>query len=109
MYCSKCGSQIPDNSKFCPHCGNGIGAGNSDDSGSGLWILIGLLVPLVGLILYLVWADSKPKTARQVGKGALIAVCIASVLALISFLIWLTFAIIGVSGVFYFSFSAVLL
>ena len=21
MYCINCGAQIPDNSKFCPHCG----------------------------------------------------------------------------------------
>lgn len=22
MYCIECGAQIPDNSKFCPHCGH---------------------------------------------------------------------------------------
>ncbi|HRR89929.1 MAG TPA: hypothetical protein P5161_04040, partial [Eubacteriales bacterium] len=27
--------------------------------------------PLVGLILYLVWRDEKPRTARIAGKGAL--------------------------------------
>ena len=44
MFCSKCGSQIPDDSVFCPNCGapaGGPGSGanqNSGKKGTGCWI-----------------------------------------------------------------------
>lgn len=34
MYCSQCGSQLPDNTKFCPSCGAGIVTGPSPYPGS---------------------------------------------------------------------------
>lgn len=35
MFCSKCGSQIPENSMFCAHCGTSIGTNNITSSHSG--------------------------------------------------------------------------
>ena len=29
MYCSNCGTQIPDDSTFCSHCGNNVNPGSS--------------------------------------------------------------------------------
>ena len=26
MYCTSCGKQMPDDAKFCPSCGQGLGA-----------------------------------------------------------------------------------
>lgn len=42
-----------------------------NDHGGFLWGLLGFLLPLVGLILFLVWIDDKPRTAKAVGAGAL--------------------------------------
>ena len=46
------------------------------DNGGFGWGLLGFCIPLVGLILYLVWKDEKPRTAKAAGKGALISVII---------------------------------
>ena len=48
-----------------------------------LWGLLGCCVPIVGLVLFLVWKDTKPKTAKAAGIGALVAVGIAAVYYLI--------------------------
>ncbi|MEI3147423.1 MAG: hypothetical protein V8T10_05540 [Merdibacter sp.] len=36
--------------------------------------LLGCCIPIVGLILFLVWKDSRPNTAKSAGIGALVAV-----------------------------------
>ena len=43
----------------------------TDDGGVG-WLVLGLFIPIVGLILYLVWKDTKPLSAQQAGKGAVL-------------------------------------
>lgn len=75
MFCKKCGQEIDDASVVCPECG----AAQEEkpavvDNGGFLWGLLGCCVPIVGLVLYLVWKDQKPKTARAAGKGALVCV-----------------------------------
>lgn len=47
---------------------------NVDDKGGFLWGLLGCCIPIVGLILFLVWKDSKPRTAKAAGIGALVCV-----------------------------------
>ena len=61
------------------------------DSGSFGWAVLGFCIPLVGLILYLVWKDDKPNSAKMAGMGALVSV-IASVV------IWVLSAILGVGA-----------
>ena len=46
------------------------------DSGSIGWAILGFFIPLVGLILFLVWKNTKPKCAKMAGIGALVGVCI---------------------------------
>lgn len=80
MYCKNCGKEIDDNAVVCPHCGvaqkDGLTAtiDGIQDSGSIGWGILGCCVPIIGLILYLVWKDTKPKTALMAGKGALVCV-----------------------------------
>lgn len=49
----------------------------SNDSGSFGWAVLGFFIPLVGLILWLVWKDTKPKSAKMAGIGALVGVVIS--------------------------------
>lgn len=35
--------------------------------------VLGFVFPLVGLVLWLVWKEVKPLTARSAGKGALVS------------------------------------
>ena len=44
------------------------------DSGSFGWAVLGFFIPLIGLILFLVWKDTKPRSAKQAGMGALVGV-----------------------------------
>ena len=47
---------------------------NPKDRGGFLWGLLGCCIPVVGLVLFLVWRDEKPKTAKVAGIGALVSV-----------------------------------
>ena len=44
------------------------------DSGSFGWAVLGFLIPLVGLVLFLAWKNTKPKCAKMAGIGALVSV-----------------------------------
>lgn len=76
-YCRKCGREIDDEAVVCPFCGvSQKPQSETVDKGGFLWGLLGCCIPVVGLILFLVWKDSKPKTAKAAGIGALVAVII---------------------------------
>ncbi len=53
------------------------------DNGGFLWGLLGCCIPLVGLILFIMWKDQKPKTAKAAGIGALVCVGINIVICLL--------------------------
>ena len=52
----------------------------SEDSGSIGWGFLGCCIPLVGLILFLVWKDTKPLSAKKAGIGAIVGVVLSIVL-----------------------------
>jgi len=80
MFCNNCGKQIDDNAVICVHCGvstkNRTSSNESNVDGSIGCLLGGLcfLIPIVGLILYLVWNGTMPMKAKEAGKWALIGV-----------------------------------
>lgn len=91
-YCSKCGKGMDDTATSCPNCGavQEQAATTVTDNGGFLWGLLGCCIPIVGLVLFLVWKDTKPKTAKAAGLGALICVILYIVLYILA-------AILGVS------------
>ena len=65
-YCGNCGKEIDNAAVICPHCGMAQGkVQDVTDSGSIGWTVLGCCIPLVGLILFLVWKDQKPDTAKE--------------------------------------------
>ena len=48
------------------------GAPAVNDSGSIGWGVLGFFFPIVGLILFLVWKNTKPQSAKVAGIGAII-------------------------------------
>ena len=58
----------------------------NDDRGGFAWGCLGFCIPIVGLILWLVWRDEKPKTAKAVGIGALVSAIIGAVFVIIYFI-----------------------
>ena len=70
-YCRKCGALIDDYAAVCPKCGTPQNGGPNNpppaaDNGG--------CIPIAGLILFLVWKDTKPRTAKAAGIGALVCV-----------------------------------
>ncbi len=75
MYCKNCAKEIDDKAAICPHCGvSQVTDPQVVDNGGIGWGLLGCCIPIVGLILFLVWKDTKPKTAKTAGIGALVSV-----------------------------------
>lgn len=44
--------------------------------GSNWWSVLGFFIPLVGLILFLTWKTTNPKSAKAAGIGALVSVAV---------------------------------
>lgn len=83
-YCKKCGAYIDDEAVICPKCGvSQTSSPEVVDNGGFGWGLLGFCIPIVGLILYLVWKDTKPLTSKAAGKGALISVIVGVVFYII--------------------------
>ena len=91
-FCKNCGKEIAENAVACEFCGEAQSP-VVDNGGFG-WGLLGCCIPVVGLILFLVWKDTKPKTSKAAGIGALVSV-IASVLFYIVYFV----LIVGIIGV----------
>ena len=89
-YCRKCGAPISDSAQTCPRCGAYQSAPQprqtSEDKGGVGLCALGCCIPLAGLILYLVWKDEKPESAKAAGIGALISVGLSLLITLINFL-----------------------
>lgn len=75
-YCRNCGAEINEYALTCPKCGaqQRTEPSASLDEGGFLWGLLGCCIPIAGLILFLVWKDTKPNTAKAAGIGALVSV-----------------------------------
>ncbi len=74
MYCKNCGREIDNTANVCPYCGTPQSTPAVNDNGGILWGLLGCCIPVVGLVLFLVWKDTKPRTAKAAGIGALVSV-----------------------------------
>ena len=89
--CKNCGVEIKEGTDFCPNCDNGVNDVTDKqqstiiDKGGFGWGLLGCFI--VGVILYLVWSDERPKTARAVGIGAITCVAIVIVCYLLIMLV----------------------
>ncbi|MBR2406981.1 MAG: zinc-ribbon domain-containing protein [Clostridia bacterium] len=99
MFCRNCGTQLKDDALFCTNCGTSVNTqpaqpvyqqpvyqqpkAHPNDSGSWGWFFLGFFIPLVGLILFLIWKDEKPLSAKRAGIGALTGVIANIVLSIL--------------------------
>ncbi len=85
MFCTRCGKEYPEGAAVCMGCGCPVDTPvsvKSDTAAFGFGVL-GYFVPVVGLILWLVWKDERPKRAKASGIGALVSVIINAVCGII--------------------------
>lgn len=96
MYCKNCGRTVDDTSSYCNNCGaridNKPNADASEDSLSLGFAIFGFFIPIVGLILFLIYEEKKPKRAKSAIKGALIGFITEIVLAIILVILYVIFA-----------------
>ena len=64
MYCMHCGKKIDENLLICPHCGTAQNQVTKKDYGGIGWGILGYFVPMAGIILFFIWKNEKPKTAK---------------------------------------------
>ena len=85
-FCKNCGAQIDDQAVVCTSCGVAQNTAPAvvDKGGFG-WGVLGCCIPIVGLILFLVWKDTKPKTAKAAGIGALVSTILGVVIYIATF------------------------
>lgn len=96
MICKNCGKELDETYYCCPACGAKVereGApkqenvsGKDSDSGSrGGYGFLSFLFPIVGLILFIVWKEDRPKTSSTCGVCALISFLLGVVGSIILF------------------------
>lgn len=93
-YCPNCGTQVRDDQDVCLSCGKSLKLGGSkkavqEEGSTTGYAVLGFFVPIVGLILYLIWKDERPRASLSAGKGALIGF-IVGIVSYIIFVILLS-------------------
>ena len=92
MYCKSCGKNIDDSATYCINCGTRFDNKEVDDQSSYGFAILGFIIPIVGLILFLIYEGKKPKRAKLAGKGALIGFITRIVLSIILVILYVVFA-----------------
>ena len=96
MYCKNCGRTVDDTSSYCNNCGaridNKPNADVSEDNSNLGFAILGFFIPIVGLIIFLIYEEKKPKRAKSAGKGALIGFITKIVLTIILVILYVVFA-----------------
>lgn len=88
MFCPHCGEQISAQAEICPKCGVRISNGKvanlgEDKPNIAVNILSFCCFPLLGIILFFVWKDSKPVSAKSALIWSLISIGLYILLGII--------------------------
>ena len=75
MFCPHCSEEIAAQAEICPKCGVRVHNTYQEDKPNiAINILSFCCIPLLGIIMYFVWKDDKPKAAKSALIWALISV-----------------------------------
>lgn len=88
-YCQACGVETRKEQEFCIQCGakliKSAPSGSSNDNPSMLANIAACCFPIVGIILYFVWRDEKPRSAKLVCTWAIVGFAIGMIFYILSF------------------------
>ena len=94
MYCGDCGKKLNSNSKYCPYCGSRVASENvtvvnsNEDSVNVLLVIASFLVPILGVVLFVIYKDKKTKTSKAYGIAALVGF-ISKMFFYVLYFIWI--------------------
>lgn len=89
MFCSKCGVSIPEDSLFCPECGEETALTSDESGGISIALLVlSILIPIAGLVIGLVFRRNPSPAKRKAGRVYLWTAITAFVLGII--MVWST-------------------
>ena len=96
-FCTNCGKEIREDQDVCLSCGKSLKSSSvkkvAQEEGSTFgFAVLGFFIPIVGLILFLIWKDERPRASASAGKGALVGF----VLGIVSYIIFI--AILASAG-----------
>ncbi|MBQ6980413.1 MAG: hypothetical protein IJQ07_07195 [Clostridia bacterium] len=89
MYCKYCGKEINDDAEICVHCGRSTGVKDvqyrtsSGESKTGIGVLLGLFLGLIGLIIGLLLYPSNTEERSSFLKGWLGAFIVTIVVGIV--------------------------
>ncbi|MBU1143153.1 MAG: zinc ribbon domain-containing protein [Firmicutes bacterium] len=111
-YCSNCGKEVREDQDVCLSCGKSLPHKSQkkvydETESTGGYAVLGFFFPIVGLILYLIWKDDRPKASASAGKGALIGVIVSASFAFLYFIFMFVFMFLF--GGFAFGFGNIIL
>ena len=104
MFCQNCGNEVSNQSLFCSKCGapqqapTTMSSSAVNEENTWGWGVLGFFLPLVGLILFLVWKETKPKASKSSGMGALIGF-VASFVIFLTILLFVLILAVSIAGV----------
>ena len=108
MYCKMCGKEVDDSFAYCPNCGEKINLEPLKDSNrsepftnvpldkevnhnkaSFWWVILGIICPIAGLIIYIVKVNEFPNMAKKSVIGTIIGFVIYLLLFIAFLTIWI--------------------
>ena len=109
IYCTKCGKEMPEGTKYCPACGSAVGASNDqrpqqeyapykqEETGAFAWGILSFILTMFtvigGIVLCIVlYATGKPKGGTAAIIGMLLAIALGVVVIIF-------FVMLGASSV----------
>jgi uncharacterized membrane protein YvbJ len=99
-YCANCGTQARETQSVCLNCGKSLNFSQNkkvieEETSTTGYAVLGFFMPVVGLVLYLIWLETKPKAARSAGIGALVGVISAFVFSILITILFVLLVTMG--------------
>lgn len=95
MYCKHCGKFIDENSSYCTYCGTRLNSNEDalyDEHFNWGFAILGFLIPILGLILFIIYEKKNPKKASAAIKGVIAKIITKIVIFIILIILYATSA-----------------
>lgn len=97
MYCPHCSERISELSEICLKCGGRVKEPETsveDKSNIAVNILSLCCIPILGIVMFFVWKDTKPTAAKSALIFALVGIGISILWAILAMFLGFLFAVV---------------